>query len=187
MKIHFCDLCNESVPQTDLDEGRAFLRKGRVICLTCDKSMSHPEEGGGPGSATTPPDGASPAGPFGGGPASSDALQGGASGAPTAPLQPTGTWGSAPHQPLHTQRARGGGPGLGLAFLAILLIGAVGFWLHDRIEKLDRLVAADAQKTLQEQRLSERRTEQGLQRLGDGFFVFRRDPGEYGNVRRDLW
>ena len=27
MKIHFCDLCNESVPQTDLDEGRAFLRQ----------------------------------------------------------------------------------------------------------------------------------------------------------------
>ena len=41
MKIHFCDLCNESVPQADLDEGRAFVRKGRVVCATCDRAMSH--------------------------------------------------------------------------------------------------------------------------------------------------
>ena len=39
MKIHFCDLCNESVPQNDLDQGRAFMRKGRVICATCDDLM----------------------------------------------------------------------------------------------------------------------------------------------------
>jgi hypothetical protein len=41
MKIHFCDLCNESVPQGDLDEGRALLRKGRVVCAACDRAMSH--------------------------------------------------------------------------------------------------------------------------------------------------
>lgn len=40
MKIHFCDLCNESVPQNDLDGGRALLRKGRVICAKCDGLMS---------------------------------------------------------------------------------------------------------------------------------------------------
>jgi len=40
MKIHFCDLCNESVPQVDLDEGRAVLRHGRVICLACEAAMS---------------------------------------------------------------------------------------------------------------------------------------------------
>src|SRR5882672_5074268 len=40
MKIHFCDLCNESVPQSDLDIGRAFMRKGRVVCATCDQLMS---------------------------------------------------------------------------------------------------------------------------------------------------
>ena len=43
MKIHFCDLCNESVPQSDLDEGRSFLRKGRVICAKCNALMSSPE------------------------------------------------------------------------------------------------------------------------------------------------
>lgn len=40
MKIHFCDLCNESVPQSDLDGGRSFLRKGRVICAKCNDLMS---------------------------------------------------------------------------------------------------------------------------------------------------
>ena len=48
MRIHFCDLCNESVPQSDLDEGRAFLRKGRVVCARCDRSMSHGPEAAGP-------------------------------------------------------------------------------------------------------------------------------------------
>jgi len=40
MKIHFCDLCNESVPQSDLDAGRAHLVKGRVVCATCESTMS---------------------------------------------------------------------------------------------------------------------------------------------------
>jgi hypothetical protein len=40
MKIHFCDLCNESVPQSDLDQGRARLVKDRVICSTCERAMS---------------------------------------------------------------------------------------------------------------------------------------------------
>lgn len=41
MKIQFCDLCNESVPQADLDQGRAFIRKDRVICATCEGVMTH--------------------------------------------------------------------------------------------------------------------------------------------------
>lgn len=41
MKIHFCDLCNESVPQAALDSGSARLIKGRVICATCEAAMSH--------------------------------------------------------------------------------------------------------------------------------------------------
>jgi HEAT repeats len=40
MKIHFCDLCNESVPQSDLDEGRARMVKGRVVCASCERAMS---------------------------------------------------------------------------------------------------------------------------------------------------
>ena len=40
MKIHFCDLCNESVPQSDLDQGRARMLKGRVVCASCERAMS---------------------------------------------------------------------------------------------------------------------------------------------------
>ena len=40
MEILFCDLCNESVPQSDLERQRAFRLKGRVICSECDKAMS---------------------------------------------------------------------------------------------------------------------------------------------------
>lgn len=49
MKIQFCDLCNESVPEGDLKSGKAFLRKGRVICAVCDSSM-----GGGSASSQEP-------------------------------------------------------------------------------------------------------------------------------------
>ncbi len=45
MKIHFCDLCNESVPDGDLTAGKAFLRKGRVVCASCDAAMTSQEEG----------------------------------------------------------------------------------------------------------------------------------------------
>ena len=41
MEIHFCSLCNESVPQSDLDLGRAFVRRGRVICAVCERAMTH--------------------------------------------------------------------------------------------------------------------------------------------------
>ncbi len=43
MEIRFCDICNESVPQSDLDQGKAYIRKGRVVCATCEVSMSHPD------------------------------------------------------------------------------------------------------------------------------------------------
>lgn len=48
MEIYFCDLCNESVPQSDLDTGQAFVRKGRVVCAACDRAMGGAgEEAGG--------------------------------------------------------------------------------------------------------------------------------------------
>ncbi|MFT5081328.1 MAG: hypothetical protein ACI9C2_002352 [Gammaproteobacteria bacterium] len=39
MKINFCDICNESVPQSQLDKGQALVRKGRVICAVCEGAM----------------------------------------------------------------------------------------------------------------------------------------------------
>jgi hypothetical protein len=40
MEVRFCDLCNESVPQADLDTGRAIVSKGRVVCVKCERAMS---------------------------------------------------------------------------------------------------------------------------------------------------
>lgn len=40
MKLYFCDLCNESVPHSDLEVGKAFIRKSRVVCASCDDAMS---------------------------------------------------------------------------------------------------------------------------------------------------
>ncbi|QDV07639.1 HEAT repeat protein [Planctomycetes bacterium Poly30] len=39
MDIRFCDLCNESVPASDFALGRAFMRKGKVICASCERAM----------------------------------------------------------------------------------------------------------------------------------------------------
>lgn len=47
LEVYFCDLCNESVPHTDLESGKALRVKGRVIGGCCADLMR-------PGSATRP-------------------------------------------------------------------------------------------------------------------------------------
>jgi Skp family chaperone for outer membrane proteins len=49
MNLYFCDLCNESIPQADLDLGRAVRRGERLICVACEAAMSS-----GPDPATAP-------------------------------------------------------------------------------------------------------------------------------------
>ena len=51
MDIFFCDICNESVPQSDLDSGAAVRRGERVMCAVCDKVMTM-ESGGSSASAS---------------------------------------------------------------------------------------------------------------------------------------
>lgn len=50
MDIRFCDLCNESVPDADIAQGRAVLRSGRLICAACEHAMR-----GGPAPAGSAP------------------------------------------------------------------------------------------------------------------------------------
>ncbi|MCK6446961.1 MAG: HEAT repeat domain-containing protein [Planctomycetes bacterium] len=38
--LHFCALCNESIPQADVDSGRAQRRKDRWVCVSCERAMS---------------------------------------------------------------------------------------------------------------------------------------------------
>jgi uncharacterized coiled-coil protein SlyX len=40
MNLYFCDLCNESIPQPDLDLGRAVRRGERLICASCESAMT---------------------------------------------------------------------------------------------------------------------------------------------------
>jgi hypothetical protein len=40
MNVYFCDLCNESIPQADLELGRAVRRNERLICAACEAAMS---------------------------------------------------------------------------------------------------------------------------------------------------
>ncbi|MEQ1893861.1 MAG: HEAT repeat domain-containing protein, partial [Planctomycetota bacterium] len=40
MNVQFCDLCNESIPLSDLDSGRAVRRNERLICAACEAAMS---------------------------------------------------------------------------------------------------------------------------------------------------
>lgn len=40
MNLSFCDLCNESIPQADLELGRAVRRNERLICAACEAAMS---------------------------------------------------------------------------------------------------------------------------------------------------
>jgi hypothetical protein len=46
MKIYFCDLCNESIPQEDLEQNRVTSVRGKMICARCVPSIA-----GAPGGA----------------------------------------------------------------------------------------------------------------------------------------
>jgi HEAT repeat protein len=156
MEIHFCDLCNESVPQSDLDLGRAFLRKGRVVCAKCDAIMtagqvSEPRaEFGRP----EPFQGLAPnlaAGPFAGSPGTAVAS------APSTAFAAAGS-GSAELSSLAGARGSGASKaGIALALLGMLLTGAVAYVLNDRHERQlgelnqrqDQVVASQRSANLQ--------------------------------------
>ncbi len=36
VKIYFCDICNQSIPLKDLDEGQAVAVKGKLLCASCN-------------------------------------------------------------------------------------------------------------------------------------------------------
>jgi HEAT repeat protein len=183
MKIHFCDLCNESVPQGELDAGRAFMRKGRVVCGKCDSLMTQREEAAavaatsaGFGSMGTAASGA-PVTP----------VVSGAPGAPGAtpppgegPLTPfftgatPGAGGHAPaahHHSHHSMRSRGSGGGVAVGLVAIGLTACASYWLLERSDKVAsdvsaRLTRIESEQRAADQRAMERSTEQRGEILG---------------------
>jgi hypothetical protein len=130
MRIYFCDLCNESVPQATLDEGTAVLRKGRVICASCEAAMSSHRHG---------PDepGAAPVA-VGGTPEEAQAApieplftaQPARPGEDTTIVEPVGAPTLARPAPRSTS---GGGLGVGLAAVALIFaVGSMAFLLDQR-------------------------------------------------------
>lgn len=125
MDLLFCDVCNESVPQKDLETGAAVRRKGHVVCASCEGAMSPPDKG-----ASKPAAAASAASKPGamsgaavGAAAGSGAAAGAHAGAAAPASQRAGTQASAP-------AARGGvlggvGVALGAAGLAAALAGGM--------------------------------------------------------------
>jgi hypothetical protein len=45
MKIYFCDLCNESIPQEDLEQNRVTSVRGKMICARCVPTIAAPAGG----------------------------------------------------------------------------------------------------------------------------------------------
>ena len=124
MEVHFCDLCNESVPQRDLDLGRAFLRKGRVVCASCDLAMGSHEAG-------------EFAAPLAMGPSAGVAVIG----PPVAPAPPIA---AAPHRATAVPAASvGGGLALTLAALGILLTACAAVLLFERLDEAGRAAAGE--------------------------------------------
>ena len=150
MKIHFCDLCNESVPQADLDEGRAVLRNGRVVCNQCEKAMSgevhapvSTEKASLP-SAPPPPSGAvSPAptaGAFGAAPAGvSEATTGPSPGDSPATAGPPPSTAAPATSATPATPATSAGAAVAIALAAVALLLTVGavYFLVEEIGKAD--------------------------------------------------
>ncbi len=168
MKIYFCDLCNESVPHQDLEEGRAFLRKGRVVCASCDHAM------GGKSTRDSAPAGGLHQG---------DAGKGGATALAEAPARvaaaPLARPGAAPDlAPRPIPEAPTGGAGLGLwAGLCALVfsVGAVAMLverlktIEARVPEQSRLAVVEARSFASEQvRQAELRRDERLELLRSG-------------------
>ncbi len=96
MELFFCDLCQEAVPQSDVDGGRALVRGSRVVCHRCNDAMGGVEDQAA-GSTTT---------------------EGASSGTTDARSQPT----PRPGRPLISS---GLGAVLGLAAILLTLVAVV--------------------------------------------------------------
>lgn len=152
MEILFCDLCNESIPASHLEVGKAFRRGGRLTCAACDLAMG----GGGapeaerskraadrqpPGARALPPAGSASAEP-----------------APAAPVA-----------------GGSGAAGIGVGLLALLVAGTgLGLFMErleqteGQMETLALELSSQQRKGAAEMRAQGTRMEDRLAELGAG-------------------
>jgi uncharacterized protein YlxW (UPF0749 family) len=182
MKILFCDLCNESVPQGDLDDGLAFMRKGRVICAKCDAIMSHPEET------------AQSAGPFGA--PKSESGSPGEAGKTESPKPVPETSGPRPSvvaaasgaSPVHLRPQKSGGTaGIVVGLFAILLTALAAGFFYDQQQEMRKELEARLDKVRDDTRADGHRAELDQRELGqklDGLAV--RIEGQLSGLRSSV-
>ncbi len=138
MRVTFCDLCNESVPQSDLEQGAAVLRKGRVVCATCEAVMtSGAAAPGEPDGFHSPPTSAGPAA------------------AQPAHLEPLPRVGEdttlmdaqldAPLVPQVQASSVGATIAVALASVSLILTVGAAAWLYDLFERRGRDFVAELQ------------------------------------------
>ncbi len=133
MEIRFCDLCNESVPASDISEGRAYLRRGRVVCARCDAAMSGGADEGGlalaAGAPTAAGSGPGPASP------SAPAPHGPIPGHPVHPTHPAhGVHGAHPASGIERSF---GGLGLALGLLALVALAVLSRVFSARLSEAE--------------------------------------------------
>ena len=147
--IYFCDVCNESVPQADLDLGRALVVKGRIICTLCDRAMTQRQEarGGRPANLGLDLDAASPA-----------------PSAPAAVAAPTSTH-AHPYTHGATRSSSGVGLALASSLAALATAGLLWQWTRDELQQRDQESARATQLAVVEQATARRELELRAERI----------------------
>ncbi|MDA1264732.1 MAG: HEAT repeat domain-containing protein [Planctomycetota bacterium] len=173
MEILFCDLCNESVPESAVGEGLAYYRKGRLICADCDSAMG--------GTRTTGVGTKTPAlGTDVRGVKVPDALPAG--GLQTAEVYPHASGAAGGGLP-----GRGGGAGGVVIGLIAIAFAAVGFsMVLERIEEVG-VAVEDAEDALEsETRAARSDHRQHVASLPGILAEKATQEREYAQVQRDL-
>lgn len=166
--IYFCDVCNESVPQADLDLGRALVVKGRIICSACDRAMSLRAEARAhrrPANLGLDLDAGVPLG------AAAASTDGAAAASPSTAGTATigaGAHAPEPHLAAHSHAARsrlvtGVGPAFTLALFAAIGAVLVAYWTREELQTRDQARALAEQRAAAER--SNARVE--LDRIGE--------------------
>ncbi len=140
MDIHFCDICSESVPESDLAKGRAVRRKGRVVCVKCEYAMTgeHPP-GAEPKAAPGPKKGQA----AGTARKSEEKKASPPATVPTPGGAPLPAQAPVSHRPAHHPRSStGAAVAVALSTVALFLAAGAAVFLFQQIER-ERQNAAD--------------------------------------------
>ncbi len=134
MDIRFCDLCNESVPASDFAKGLAYMRKGKVICASCERAMGGGQAAASP--AAPPAQGSRKA-------TSSPSAQGGRLSTAPPPVPSPYATVSLDGPPVQAKSSWAGAAALFVATGALAAAGTGGLMLAERLDDVESSVQAN--------------------------------------------